>query len=152
MPVMAEPPNTYATPRNSRAARAAFKAYDQTPLETRRRILAAAREALSSQYATLATLAVEESGLGRVEDKIQKNRLVTERTPGTEDLEPVSPRHFNVSDNKVVEIAPDPFDSFLPACGMKIRWRRGLHLPFPPPARRKKVFSSHFLVLRREIY
>jgi aldehyde dehydrogenase len=71
-------------------ARAAFKAYDQTPLETRRRIIAAAREALSSQYETFAALAVEESGLGRVEDKIQKNRLVTERTPGTEDLEPVT--------------------------------------------------------------
>ena len=71
-------------------ARAAFKAYDQTPLETRRRIIAAAREALSSQYETLAALAVEESGLGRVEDKIQKNRLVTERTPGTEDLDPVT--------------------------------------------------------------
>jgi aldehyde dehydrogenase len=71
-------------------ARAAFKAYDQTPLETRRRIIAAAREALSTQYETFAALAVEESGLGRVEDKIQKNRLVTERTPGTEDLEPVT--------------------------------------------------------------
>jgi acyl-CoA reductase-like NAD-dependent aldehyde dehydrogenase len=71
-------------------ARAAFKAYDQTPLETRRRIIAAAREALSSQYETFARLAVEESGLGRIEDKIQKNRLVTERTPGTEDLEPVT--------------------------------------------------------------
>ena len=38
----------------------------------------------------LAELAVEETGLGRVEDKIQKNRLVTERTPGPEDLEPVT--------------------------------------------------------------
>jgi aldehyde dehydrogenase len=71
-------------------ARAAFRAYDQTPLETRRRIIAAMRETLTSQYETLARLAVEETGLGRVEDKIQKNRLVTERTPGTEDLEPVS--------------------------------------------------------------
>jgi len=38
----------------------------------------------------LAELAVEETGLGRVEDKILKNRIVTERTPGTEDLEPVA--------------------------------------------------------------
>ena len=35
-------------------------------------------------------LAVEETGLGRFEDKIAKNRLVTERTPGPEDLEPVT--------------------------------------------------------------
>jgi acyl-CoA reductase-like NAD-dependent aldehyde dehydrogenase len=71
-------------------ARSAFKAYDQTPLETRRRIIAAVREALSTQYERFASLAVEETGLGRVEDKVQKNRLVTERTPGTEDLEPVT--------------------------------------------------------------
>ncbi len=72
------------------AARAAFAAYDQTPLEARRRIIAAVRELLAANYRTLAELAVEETGLGRVEDKIQKNRLVTERTPGTEDLEPLT--------------------------------------------------------------
>jgi len=72
------------------AARAAFQAYEQTPLDTRRRIIAAVREILADNYDTLARLAVEETGLGRVEDKVQKNRLVTERTPGTEDLEPVT--------------------------------------------------------------
>ena len=35
-------------------------------------------------------MAVEETGLGRVEDKILKNRLVTEKTPGPEDLEPLT--------------------------------------------------------------
>jgi aldehyde dehydrogenase len=72
------------------AARSAFRAYDQTPLETRRRIIAAARELLAANYRALAELAVEETGLGRVEDKIQKNQLVTERTPGPEDLEPIT--------------------------------------------------------------
>jgi aldehyde dehydrogenase len=71
-------------------ARAAFAAYDQTPLETRRRIIASAREVLAANYRTLAELAVQETGLGRIDDKIQKNRLVTERTPGPEDLEPVT--------------------------------------------------------------
>src|SRR5437773_9033171 len=71
------------------SARAAVEAYERTPLETRKRILAAARETLAANYRTLAELAVEETGLGRVEDKILKNRIVTERTPGTEDLEPV---------------------------------------------------------------
>src|SRR5437773_9495695 len=38
----------------------------------------------------LSKLDVEETGLGRADDKILKNRLVTDRTPGTEDLEPVA--------------------------------------------------------------
>ena len=37
---------------------------------------------------SLAALAVEETGLGRVEDKIQKNLLVTNKTPGPEELVP----------------------------------------------------------------
>jgi len=72
------------------AARSAFAAYDQTPLATRQAIIASIRETLAAQYRTLAELAVEETGLGRVEDKILKNQLVTERTPGTEDLEPIA--------------------------------------------------------------
>ena len=35
----------------------------------------------------LARLAVEETGLGRVDDKTIKNRLVATKTPGPEDLE-----------------------------------------------------------------
>ena len=70
------------------AARDAFAAYDRVPLATRQAILDAIRQTLSGQYRTLAELAVEETGLGRVEDKIVKNQLVTERTPGTEDLLP----------------------------------------------------------------
>ncbi len=71
-------------------ARAGFEAYDRTPLETRHRIVAAVREILAANYRLLAEVAVEETGLGRVEDKILKNRLVTEKTPGPEDLEPVT--------------------------------------------------------------
>ena len=72
------------------AAREAFVAYDRTPLETRRRIVAAVRDTLAASYRRLAEVAVEETGLGRVEDKIIKNQLVTEKTPGPEDLEPVT--------------------------------------------------------------
>jgi acyl-CoA reductase-like NAD-dependent aldehyde dehydrogenase len=72
------------------AAQASFKAYDQVPLATRNAIIASVREALATQYRTLAELAVEETGLGRVDDKILKNTIVTERTPGTEDLEPIA--------------------------------------------------------------
>ena len=73
-----------------KSARAAFEAYAQVPIETRNRIIAAARETLAANYRVLAELGVEETGLGRVEDKILKNKIVTELTPGTEDLEPVA--------------------------------------------------------------
>jgi acyl-CoA reductase-like NAD-dependent aldehyde dehydrogenase len=69
-------------------AQRAFAAYRDVPLETRGRIIASIRQTLLGQLETLAKVAVEETGLGRVEDKILKNRLVTEKTPGTEDLEP----------------------------------------------------------------
>jgi aldehyde dehydrogenase len=72
------------------AARAAFAAYEAVPLETRNAIIASIRETLAGQYRTLAEVAVEETGLGRVDDKILKNRIVTERTPGTEDLAPTA--------------------------------------------------------------
>jgi acyl-CoA reductase-like NAD-dependent aldehyde dehydrogenase len=38
----------------------------------------------------LSELAVSETGMGRVADKVEKNRLVTERTPGLEDLVPLA--------------------------------------------------------------
>lgn len=72
------------------AARRAFAAYREIPLETRGRIISAVRETILANLEALARLAVEETGLGRVEDKIVKNRLVATRTPGTEDLEPIA--------------------------------------------------------------
>jgi acyl-CoA reductase-like NAD-dependent aldehyde dehydrogenase len=71
-----------------RGARAAFDAFDRVALERRQAIIASIRETLATQYRMLSELAVEETGLGRVDDKILKNKLVTEQTPGTEDLEP----------------------------------------------------------------
>jgi acyl-CoA reductase-like NAD-dependent aldehyde dehydrogenase len=72
------------------AARSAFDAYDKVPLSTRAKVIAEIRDTLKSQYRALAELAVEETGLGRVDDKILKNQIVTELTPGTEDLEPIT--------------------------------------------------------------
>lgn len=59
-------------------------------LELRKRIIQAMRLAALENARSLAEQAVEETGLGRVEDKVQKNILVAERTPGTEDLRPVA--------------------------------------------------------------
>jgi aldehyde dehydrogenase len=72
------------------AAKQAYEAYDRVPLSTRYAVVASIRETLAENYERLSRVAVEETGLGRVEDKIQKNRLVTERTPGPEDLEPIT--------------------------------------------------------------
>ena len=72
------------------AARRSFEAWRDTPLEVRGRVIAAIRDTILASAEILARLAVEETGLGRVEDKILKNRLVAEKTPGTEDLDPVA--------------------------------------------------------------
>ncbi len=70
------------------AARRAFEAYRDMGLETRRVIVDAMRAAMLAEGERLAYLAREETGLGRAEDKVIKNRVVTTRTPGPEDLEP----------------------------------------------------------------
>jgi acyl-CoA reductase-like NAD-dependent aldehyde dehydrogenase len=45
------------------------------------------RQAAAENAPVLARAACEESGMGRYEDKVQKNLLVAERTPGTEALQ-----------------------------------------------------------------
>jgi acyl-CoA reductase-like NAD-dependent aldehyde dehydrogenase len=72
------------------AARQAFAAFERTTLDTRYRIITAVRETMLTNLRVLSEQAVRETGLGRVEDKIIKNRLVAEKTPGPEDLEPVA--------------------------------------------------------------
>ncbi|MFA6433385.1 MAG: aldehyde dehydrogenase [Elusimicrobiales bacterium] len=59
-------------------------------LEAREKIIAAIRGASAENAARWARLAVSETGMGRVEDKTQKNLLVAARTPGVEDLRSVS--------------------------------------------------------------
>lgn len=72
------------------AARRAFLELSETPLETRDRMIAAIRSAVEANAPDLARLAVQETGLGRVEDKIRKNLLVGRKTPGVEDLAPTA--------------------------------------------------------------
>jgi hypothetical protein len=68
------------------AARQAQPRFVRLPLRTRARIIAAIRDTMIENAAMLAKAAHEETGLGRVEDKVVKNLLVTEKTPGLEDL------------------------------------------------------------------
>lgn len=57
-------------------------------LEFRRKIIEAMRKAGVQHARELAELAVKETGMGRVEDKIQKNLSQAQMTPGVEDLRP----------------------------------------------------------------
>ncbi|MEE8440382.1 MAG: aldehyde dehydrogenase family protein, partial [Spirochaetia bacterium] len=72
------------------AAEKAFKEFSETSLATRRLMIAGMRNAAMDNLDRLSRLAVEETGMGRVEDKIIKNRLAAEHTPGVEDLEPLA--------------------------------------------------------------
>ncbi|MDH4147934.1 MAG: aldehyde dehydrogenase family protein, partial [Acidimicrobiia bacterium] len=70
------------------AARRAFTSYRDMGLESRRTIVEAMRAAMLREGERLAYLAHAETGMGRAEDKVRKNLLVTTKTPGPEDLEP----------------------------------------------------------------
>ena len=72
------------------AATEAFRKLHTMTLESRNDIIAAIRTSMLDHAAELADLAHAETGLGRVEDKILKNRLVAEKTPGTEILTPTA--------------------------------------------------------------
>ena len=68
-------------------ARSSFLALHELSLDQRRLMIAAIRQTVRDEAATIAEMAVRETGLGRADDKIQKNLLVGERTPGIEILE-----------------------------------------------------------------
>ncbi len=87
------------------AATVAFQALDQIGLERRFAIVEAMREVMRGEAKPLAELAVSETGLGRVEDKVQKNLLVANKTPGPEDLAPQAVS----GDHGLVLIEPAPF-------------------------------------------
>ena len=70
------------------AAKIAQKELVQLTLETRKKIIAAMRQATLDNNDLMSNLAVEETGFGRVEDKLIKHALVAEKTPGVEDLQP----------------------------------------------------------------
>lgn len=72
------------------AAAVAFRQLSSLTLDKRKEIIAAMREAARRSAGDLARLAVDESGLGRVEHKVLKNNLAADKTPGVEDIEPAA--------------------------------------------------------------
>jgi acyl-CoA reductase-like NAD-dependent aldehyde dehydrogenase len=69
------------------AARLAFEQLSEMPLERRKHIIEAMRATSREHAHVLAHFAVEETGMGRADDKTQKNLLVANKTPGPEFLD-----------------------------------------------------------------
>jgi acyl-CoA reductase-like NAD-dependent aldehyde dehydrogenase len=88
-----------------RAARVAQPQFVALKLAHRAAILEAMRATMLENDAVLAKAAWEETGFGRYEDKIVKNRLVTTKTPGLEDLDPIA----TTGDYGLTLIEPAPF-------------------------------------------
>ncbi|RKD32762.1 aldehyde dehydrogenase family protein [Thermohalobacter berrensis] len=68
------------------AAALAQKKFKDYSLEYREKIINSMREEIRKNIKYLSRLAFEETQMGRYEDKIKKNKLVIEKTPGVEDL------------------------------------------------------------------
>ena len=72
------------------AARRAFVQLANLPLEIREQMVSHIRRSMRENAQVLARLAWEETGMGRYEDKVQKNLLNANKTAGTEILSPVA--------------------------------------------------------------
>lgn len=68
------------------AARKAYQELRTLSIEKREKLIQAMRDVAYENATILAQMAVDESGMGRVSDKIIKNQLAARKTPGTEDL------------------------------------------------------------------
>ena len=69
------------------AARTAQPLWAVLPMEKRKEIIARMRSSLRKSVEELSRLAHEETGLGRYDDKLSKNLLVINKTPGPEYLD-----------------------------------------------------------------
>jgi len=72
------------------AARRAFEQLGGLPLALRERMIGQMRRAARENAQVLARLAWEETGMGRLEDKIEKNLLNANKAPGPEVLTPTA--------------------------------------------------------------
>jgi propionaldehyde dehydrogenase len=68
------------------AARKAYQELRTLSIEKRETLIQAMRDVAYENATILAQMAVDESGMGRVSDKIIKNQIAARKTPGTEDL------------------------------------------------------------------
>ena len=92
----------------SEALEAVNKAYKELrgySVAQREKMIAKIREYTLAEAENLAVLGVEETGMGRVADKIIKHQLVANKTPGTEDLKPM----VMTGDDGLTLVEPAPF-------------------------------------------
>ena len=66
----------------------AYKQFRSYTVEQREKMIAEIRRLTLEEAGEMARLGVEETGMGRVSDKVIKHQLVANKTPGTEDLQP----------------------------------------------------------------
>ena len=98
----------FGTVENAVAAtRQAQRAWAMASLELRYKVVAAIREIGHQHNEELARMAVLETGLGRVDDKMTKMTLVLDKTPGPEDLD--SRRRVWTGDHGMVLIEMAPY-------------------------------------------
>ncbi len=64
-----------------RAARKALEEFIEMPIDHCRNIIRAIRKAAPQEVENLARMAKEETGMGRFEDKVEKNRLAALKNP-----------------------------------------------------------------------
>jgi len=69
------------------ASREAFEELSKLSLSERKKIIIAIREAGKKYAEDIAKRTYEETGMGRVEDKIKKMHIASDQTPGVSDLE-----------------------------------------------------------------
>lgn len=86
--------------------------FNRISLAQRKAMIEAMRQTAIANSQALAELAVEETKIGRVSDKILKNRLVAEKTPGVEDLQSSA---FQGDDGLTVEEV-SPFGTIMAIC------------------------------------
>lgn len=68
----------------------AYKFYRSYSVEQREKMISNIRKLTLAEAEVMARMGVEETGMGRVADKIIKHQLVANKTPGTEDLKPTA--------------------------------------------------------------
>ncbi len=70
------------------AVKKAYKLYRSYSVAQREKMISNIRKLTLDEAEVMARMGVEETGMGRVEDKIIKHQLVANKTPGTEDIKP----------------------------------------------------------------
>ena len=83
----------------------AYKEFRGYSIAQREKMISKIRELTLAEAETMAKLGVKETGMGRVDHKIIKHRLVAEKTPGTEDISPTA----WTGDQGLTLIEPAPF-------------------------------------------